>query len=97
MTQIIINSPTDSSLSIMLPLNADGSVVFPKWLIDDLTYSHRLVSFKSNQKTAKDDDILAMIENTGGLLAPYVKQPLTVDEMNDGINHHFSQMNKVEL
>ncbi|STZ09134.1 Uncharacterised protein [Moraxella caprae] len=50
MTQIIINSPTDSSLSIMLPLNVDGSVVFPKWLIDDLTHSHRLVSFKKQSK-----------------------------------------------
>ncbi|STZ63946.1 Uncharacterised protein [Moraxella lacunata] len=38
-----------------------------------------------------------MIENAGGLLAPYVKKPLTIDEMNDGINHHFSQMNKAEL
>ena len=90
MTQIIINSPTDSSLSIMLPLNADGSVVFPKWLIDDMNLQVNLpIEFVITPKRPTPQKQSLSVQDMAGRLQHKTHIKSTIDEMNDSIAEQF--------
>lgn len=81
-------------ITLNLPIE-QGVITVPQWCLDKYHLNDGVqVQIKIEVIEPSEKPMVGNISDTvarvGGLLAPHIKKPLTLDEMNAGIAQHFS-------
>ncbi len=82
-------------ITLNLPIE-QGVITVPQWCLDKyhlddgVQVQIKIEVIEPSEKPMVND-ISDTVACVGGLLAPHIKKPLTVDEMNAGIAQYFSE------